>query len=264
MAVQLDGATRVYFIVGDPIAQVQSPAGMTQAFAERGLNAVCVPAHVVAADLADWLVGVSKARNLDGILVTVPHKFASAALCTTLSERGRFLGTVNCMRRNAEGSWHGDMCDGLAMVAAIQARGCKLGGARALLVGAGGAGSAIGQALLSAGVAELAVHDADTARRDTLIARLALLKVAPVRVGSADPSGFDVVVNASPAGMRAEDPLPVDTDRLAAQTYCACAITKPAVSPWIAAARLRGCPTVTGIDMFTQVRELMTGFLLGD
>jgi len=69
------GATRVYFIVGDPIAQVKSPFGVTQAFEQHGKDAVCIPAQVPSQDLKQWFEGVSLMRNIDGIIVTVPHKF---------------------------------------------------------------------------------------------------------------------------------------------------------------------------------------------
>ena len=157
---QLSGATRVHFIVGDPIAQVKSPFGVTQAFEARGRNAVCIPAHVRSADLRQWHEGVSQSHNVDGIIVTVPHKLAYQDLCATLSPRAEFLQAVNTLRRNADGSWHGDMFDGLGYVQALLEKGCQLAGRRALLVGAGGAGSAIAHSLVVAGVSELAVHAA--------------------------------------------------------------------------------------------------------
>ncbi|WP_399680880.1 shikimate dehydrogenase family protein [Xenophilus sp.] len=259
--IRLSGATRVHFIVGDPIAQVKSPQGVTQAFQARGLQAVVVPAHVAPDDLADWLRGVSLAQNVDGVIVTVPHKFASAALCATLSERAAFLGAVNTLRRTAGGRWHGDMFDGLGCVQALRGHGCDPAGRRALLVGAGGAGTAIAHALVLAGVAQLAVHDGDAARRDALVGRLAGLGRCPVAAGSADPAGFDLVVNASPAGMREDDPLPVQAEGLAPGTFVACVVTQPAVTPLIAAARARGLDTSTGNDMFACVRDLMVDFL---
>ncbi|MBU3738262.1 MAG: shikimate dehydrogenase [Rhodoferax sp.] len=258
----LNGASRLHFIVGDPIAQVKSPAGVTQAFQDRGRNALCVPAHVRPADLAGWLAGVSRARNVDGIIVTVPHKFAAFALCATHSGRAAFLGGVNTLRRNPDGGWHGDMFDGLGFVQALQARGCEPSQRRVLLVGAGGAGSAIGHALLLAGAAELAVHDPDTARRDALVRKLAGLGRGYAQAGSADPAGFDIAVNASPMGMQAGDALPIDASRLAPHQFVGCVITAPAVPPLIAAARARGCPTLTGTDMFARVRDLMVDFLL--
>jgi shikimate dehydrogenase len=256
----LSGATRVIAIVGDPIAQVKSPAGVTATLQALGRNAVVIPAHVAPADLADYVRGMGRARNVDGLIMTVPHKFAAFALCGTVTERARFLGAVNTLRRNVDGSWHGDMCDGLGFVRAIRQAGCVLDGTRVLLVGAGGAGSAIGQALLDSGAAELAIHDADTARRDTLIQRLG----PRARVGSDDPSGFDVVANASWCGMQPGDPYPVQVELLTAQMFVGDVITAPAVTPLVQAARDLGCRTQTGGGMFTAVCALMVEFFTAE
>jgi shikimate dehydrogenase len=262
MSEPLSGATRVHFIVGDPIAQVKSPAGVSQTFHDRGHNAYVMPAHVAPAKLAAWLDGVSLAQNVDGVIVTVPHKFACYGLCATTSERAAFLHTVNTMRRNPDGSWHGDMFDGLGFVSAMQDNGCQPAGKKALLVGAGGAGSAIAHALVVAGVSSLAIFDPDAARRSTLVDRLAGLGKCPVTHGSADPTGFDIVLNASPVGMQASDPIPVEADKLQAPMFVGCVITAPAITPLIAAARAKGCQTMTGAHMFGRVRDLMVDFLL--
>jgi len=193
----------------------------------------------------------------------VPHKFACHDLCATTSERAAFLHTVNTMRRNRDGSWHGDMFDGLGFVSAMQAEGCDPRGKKALLVGAGGAGSAIAHALVMAGVSALTLSDADTHRRETLVERLAGLQQCPVSSGPADPSGHTVVVNATPMGMQAQDPFPLDVEALQADMFVGCVITQPAVTPLIAAARARGCATMTGAHMFARVRDLMVDFLLG-
>ena len=261
-AIRLDGATRLHVILGDPIAQVKSPDGVTRAFAARGLNAVLVPVHVAPDAVAGFVRGASLARNLDGIIVTVPHKFAAASLCDTLTDRARFLGAVNVMRRNPDGGWHGDMTDGEAHVASLRAGGCEPAGRRALLVGSGGAGTAIALALHEAGVAELAIHDADAARRDRLIGRLAGRGGAPVVAGGDDPAGYGLVVNATPAGMRPDDPLPVRAERLSPDAFVSDVVTMPEVTPLLAAARARGCGTRTGIGMFEAVRDRMVEFLL--
>jgi shikimate dehydrogenase len=263
MTQALSGATRLHFIVGDPIAQVKSPAGVTQAFADHGRDAVCVPAHVSPAHLADWVRGASLAQNVGGIIVTVPHKFACTELCATTSERAAFLHTVNTMRRNADGSWHGDMFDGLGFVTAMQDNGCQPAGKKALLVGAGGAGSAIAHALVMAGVNELAIFDPDDQRRTGLVNRLASLNQGTVGHGSADPTGFHIVINATPVGMKESDPYPLQVEKLDAAMFCGCVITAPAITPFIAAARARGCATMTGAHMFARVRDLMVAFLLG-
>ncbi len=259
----LDGASRIHFIVGDPIAQVKSPAGVSQAFQDAGLNALCIPAHVAPADLAAWTAGVSLSKNVDGIIVTVPHKFAYFDLCATTSERGAFLKSINTLRRNADGTWHGDMFDGMGYVRALALKGCNLQGQKALLVGAGGAGSAIAYSLATGGVRELAIHDEDTVRRDALVQRLASLGTCRVVAGSSDPTGFDIAINATPIGMKAGDPHPIDASKFTPDMFVGCVITAPAVPPMIAAARALGCNTLTGADMFAQVKDLMVEFLMG-
>ncbi|MBM2766496.1 shikimate dehydrogenase family protein [Burkholderia anthina] len=260
----LSGATRVHFIVGDPIAQVRSPKGVTAALREAGLDALVVPAHVAPDDLATFFAGITPMRNVDGVIITVPHKFSAAGFCTSLSDEAAFLGAANTLRRTADGGWHGGMFDGTGFVAALGDAGCDLRGKRALLVGAGGAGSAIGHALVTAGVASLDVRDNDAARTASLVDRLATLQRGTVRVAAADvaPESFDVIVNASPMGMQADDPLPVDVSRVPATTFVGDVVTKPPLTPFIEAARARGCRTVTGTQMFARVCDRMVAFLL--
>lgn len=260
----LSGETTVVPILGDPIGQVKSPDGVTRALTARGANAVVVPMHVTAPDFDRFVDAIALAGNVTGLIVTVPHKFAAHAHCATATERAQLLGSVNVMRRNADGTWHGDQVDGLAFARAAMAAGARLDGATVLQVGAGGAGSAIALALLEAGAAELALHDADPARRDALLEKLAGRFGGRVVTGSADPAGRSVVVNATPMGMRPEDPFPVAADRLAPPMFVGDVVTRPEVTPLIEAARQAGCRTVTGGGMFAAVAELVADFLVRD
>jgi shikimate dehydrogenase len=116
--------------------------------------------------------------------------------------------------------------------------------------------------MVLAGVSELAIHDEDTDRRESLIQRLNSLNLGLVKAGSANPSGCDVAINATPMGMRDGDPSPIDIEAITPNMFIGCVITAPAIPPLIAAARAKGCNTSTGADMFVQVRELMVQFLL--
>lgn len=262
MPLNLSGATRLNYIIGDPIAQVKSPGGMTEAFAARGHDGIVVPLQVAPEDLDTFFKAAAKTKNLDGIIITVPHKFACYRHCATTTDRVAVLGACNILRRNKDGGWHGEMVDGLGFVGAVRSQGFEPEGKRALLVGAGGAGSAIGLALIDAGVGELAIHDADTARRDALMQRLAARAKGKVTAGSGDPTGFELVANATPAGMKAGDALPFDAGKLAPSTFVGCVITQPAVSPIVAAARARGCKTSTGTQMYQALQSAMVDFLL--
>src|SRR3977135_761701 len=172
MLPRLSGATRIHLIVGDPIDQAKSPAGLTRVFAERGADAVCIPMQVPAPDFDAFLAAAKRVQNIDGIVITVPHKFSASRHCETLSARAHKLAAVNVMRRETEGRGAGDMTDGIALVAALRARGFEPKGRRALVVGAGGAGSAVALALAEAG-ASLAISEVDPERRDGLRPRLA-------------------------------------------------------------------------------------------
>jgi len=151
MLKMLNGETRLFPIIGDPIRYVKSPERLTSGFEARGYNGICVPLQVPDGDLDIVMRGLIHIPNIDGLLITMPHKFAAYTYCATSSDRSRLLKVVSVMRRNADGSWHGDMLDGLAFVKAQKDQGAQPQGARVLLVGAGGAGSAIAIALLESG-----------------------------------------------------------------------------------------------------------------
>ena len=172
------------------------------------MNAVCVPLHVGAENFDQFLTAAKRVRNLDGVIITMPYKFAALPHCEELSERARFLRAVNVLYPIGGNRWAGDMTDGIATVAALRQAGCEPGGRRALVVGAGGAGSAVALALLEAGVTALGIADRDAGRRDALATRLAGQAPAVARPGSPDAAGYDLIVNATPAGMQACDPLP--------------------------------------------------------
>jgi shikimate dehydrogenase len=215
----LSGATRLFPIIGDPIKYVESPQRLTRTFEKRGYNGICVPMQVPEADLDTVMAGLTASLNVDGILVTMPHKFAAFTHCATSSKRAKLLGVVSVVRRNPDGTWHGDMLDGLAFVKAQKDHGAQPEGARALLVGAGGAGSAIAIELLQEGVLELVIHDADQSRVATLLDLLSDLAEGRVSAGPPDPTGCDLVCNATPMGMEENDPLPVDAALLRSSMF---------------------------------------------
>ncbi len=156
------------------------------------------------------------------------------------------LNVVSIIRRNTDGTWHGDMLDGLAFVKAQIDHGAQPDGARALLLGAGGAGSAIAIALLEAGVRELVIYDADDSRAAALVDLVADLDQGEVIAGPADPTDCDLVCNATPLGMEEGDPLPVDPAMLTASMFVGDVIAGHGLTPLLAAAEAAGCKTANG------------------
>src|SRR5437764_15201255 len=95
----LNGATRIHVTIGDPIAQVKSPAGITQGFAARGHDAIMIPLQVKPADIEDFFKLAKKLPNLDGIVITVPHKPVAFRHCRATTDRARLLGVFHATRR---------------------------------------------------------------------------------------------------------------------------------------------------------------------
>jgi shikimate dehydrogenase len=264
MLESLSGETRLFPILGDPIAFVKSPQRLTTGFEARGHNAICVPMQVPAGQLEAVMHSLSLIPNIVGLLITMPHKFSAFGYCATSSERARLLGVVSVIRRNPGGSWHGDMLDGLAFVKAQKDHGAQPDGARVLLIGAGGAGSAIAIALLEAGVRELVIHDADETRTTKLIELLSDQGRGRMTVGPPDPTGCDMVCNASPLGMTADDPLPLQRNLLRSSMFVGDVVAGHGVTPLLQAAHAIGCRTSNGVQMVEAVQEMMLNFMLND
>ena len=261
-ALRVDGETLVFPIIGHPIGQVKSPEFLSQIMADRGFNGVVVPAHVLPEDLAPWLAQQNRMRNCTGIVITVPHKGPCLDFCARVSARGMAASAVNIMIRDGD-EWVGDATDGQGFMDGVKSHGFDVKGKSALLVGAGGAGSAIAYEILARGASELAIHDLDSHRRDKLIDRLNQSFPGGARVGSDDPRGFALVGNATPLGMREGDPYPVQVDLLVKEQFVGDVVTRPVVPPLIAAARARGCGTMPGSDMFFAQAVLLTELLMG-
>src|SRR5262245_9503711 len=108
----INGATRLYGIIGDPIAQVRSPAVFTEKFRALGVNAVLVPLNAKPANFADCMRGLKSLANLDGILVTLPFKQSVMDHVDVVLPAAKRIGAMNAMRRERDGTWSGDMFDG--------------------------------------------------------------------------------------------------------------------------------------------------------
>ena len=261
MDIQLNGSTRLYFIVGHPIKQVKSPEGVTQELINKGLNAIVPPADVPPEHFPAFVENSKYILSTDGLIITVPHKISAFEQCDKVTERARFIGAVNTMRRCSEG-WEGDMLDGTGMIQAIKSKNIELKNKRVILAGAGGAGKAIAYELLISEVAELAIFDLDTARQQQLVEHLNKLEKAKVIAHDNNPTGYDVVVNATPMGMNGDPSAAFQLDYLTAEMAIADVVTSPEKTPFVSHALALGCTAVKGTEMFVQVRDLMVNFLL--
>jgi len=242
--------TLVYAMIGHPIAQVKSPATFNRYFEERQMDAVMIPIDVHPAEVVHFFSFLRGWRNCPGCIVTIPHKQESFRQADELSPRARDLEAVNVIRRTEEGKLVGDMVDGLGFLEALQQNGFDVKRKRAVVFGAGGAGSAIAYSIAQAGAAELALVDTDALRQGRLqrliASRYPSVVISREVVSLAD---FDLAVNATPLGMNSDPRIPFPLDTLRSSTFVADVVTEPDMTPWLAGAKERGCRIQTGYEM---------------
>jgi shikimate dehydrogenase len=259
------GTTTLIAHLGYPTESFKAPMIYNPYFEKAGIDAVVVPMGVKAEDYAAFLKLLFRLTNIRGALVTMPHKVTTVALLDEVTTTVRIAGSCNAILRRADGSLLGDMFDGEGFVRGVRRAGHTLTGARALVVGCGGVGSAIAASLAAAGIAAIGLFDATVDAASSLAERLhAFYPKITVKTGSNDPAGYDVVVNATPLGMKAGDPLPMDVGRIAPGTLVGEVVMKEEITPFLRAARDKGCPIQIGTEMlFEQIPAYLEFFGFG-
>lgn len=263
-------------VLGHPIKHSISPAMHNAALAELASR---------DARFADWryfrfevppeelprALDLLHTKKFRGVNLTVPHKilaFASPRV-VAIDPAAQPIGAINTLRWRAEG-WEGFNTDGHGLSEALREDlGAKLAGAHVILLGAGGAARGAAVEFLQRQVASLWIANRT---RENLDALLTLL--APV-AGEIPAHGFDpgtppdtlpsgaLVINATSAGLKSDDPLPVDLGRLPAPRAVYDMIYNPPETPLLSAARARGLPAANGLSMLVhqgaRALELWTG-----
>lgn len=235
-------------VIGDPVRHSLSPVIQNAAFAASDLDWVYVAFEVPRGRGA---VAVAAMRDLgiDGLNVTMPHKADAAGACDELSPAAARLRSVNTVVRRTDGSLFGDSTDGEGLVRSLAEEAVALDGKFVLVIGAGGAARAIVPALAEEG-ARVAV----SARRPGPASETAALTggatAAYERLDDAVAEA-DIVINATPLGMRGEPP-PFDTERLEPGHTVVDLVYEPRVTPLLRSAEARGCRAVGGLGMLVH------------
>lgn len=257
----IKGATRLLAIVGDPIHHVKSPQSFNPKIAEAGHEAVLVPVHIRAADFDETIDAIMRIANLDGLVLTMPFKERIIPHLGSITRRASQVGAVNAARRSKTGEWIGDMFDGVGLLGAVGSLGLQTAGLRVGLIGAGGAGSAIGFALAESGVASLHIVDADCGRAERLAARI--VEAGARLTPSTCPfvtENVDLLINATPVGMSPDDGTPINVSKLTPATSVIDIVTKPA-TPLLDAAAKAGCRHAGGAAMVAAQTTAILAFL---
>ena len=258
----ITGKTKLIAQLGYPTELFRAPMIYNPYFEKHGIDAVVVPMGVTSENYAAFLPLLFRLSNIHGALISMPHKVTTIALLDEVMPTAQVAGSCNAVRVDAGGRLVGDIFDGEGFVRGLQRKGRRAEGARALVVGAGGVGSAIAASLARAGVAHLGLFDAHGQMMEALAGRLRRRHPAlEVATGSNDPAGYDIVVNATPLGMKAGDPLPVDVERIDPGAFVGEVVMKQEITPFLAAARARGCQYQVGADMlFEQIPAYLEFF----
>lgn len=251
---QIDGRTEVIAHLGYPTHAFKAPMIYNPYFEAEGINAVVVPFACRVESFAQGLRSLFQMDNVRGALITMPHKVSVLELLDEVTPTVRVAGACNAVKRLPDGRLVGDQFDGAGFVRGLQRKGLQLRTTRALVVGSGGVGCAIAASLAQAGIAELALFDVNGASAQALADRLRQeYPQLPVSTGSADPHGFRLVVNATPLGMNANDPLPFDVERLQPGTMVGEVVMRSETTALLAAAQARGCQVQVGTDMLFEM-----------
>ncbi len=259
---RISGSTRIIAHVGHPTEGFRSPLIYNPWFAQQGIDAAVVPMDVPAAAWPALIRPLLAIGNMIGALVTMPLKPMTAALVDEVSVAARVAGACNAVRRGADGRLHGAMFDGEGFLRGLRGHGREPRGATALVVGAGGVGSAIAAALAGAGVAALRLCDTRAAAAEALAGRLrAHHPGLSVSVGAPDAQGCTIAVNATPMGMAAGDKLPFDPGGLDPGCFVGEVVMRETHTPLLRAALARGCAVQPGSDMlFAQIPAYLAWF----
>ncbi len=258
----INGDTELIAHLGFPTHSFKAPLIYNPYFESIGVNAVVVPMGCQPDAFPELLRSLFRLTNIRGALITMPHKVSTVGLLDEVTRTARVAGACNAVKRLPDGRLVGDMFDGEGFVRGVLRKGLVLAGARALVVGCGGVGSAIAASLAAAGVAELTLYDLHDAAAQGLAQRLRTeYPQLQVQTGSRDPAGMDLVVNGTPLGMNPGDPLPIDITRLSPQTFVGEVVMRTEMTAFLAAAQARGCRIQVGSDMlFEQIPAYLEFF----
>lgn len=241
---QIKSSTRVFAVLGDPIAHSLSPVMHNLWLSGAGIDAVYVALRVGEEGLstfAHW--------GLAGANVTAPFKASALRSAVHLSADAARLGAVNTLRRDTSGAWCGENTDGAGFVLGLDQAvpGWKAGCQTALILGAGGAGRAIAWGLAQAGLAQIAIANRSFARARDAGTRLGLQAIAWEQAAQF-ARRVDLVINATHQDVPIEALEPILAAAPAGAIACD-ALYRPRHTPFLLAAQQKGMACMDGLFM---------------
>jgi shikimate dehydrogenase len=269
-AKSIDASTRYCAVFGHPIRHSASPAMQNVGIAELGLNWRYLAFDVRPEELRTALMG-AKAMQFVGLNLTVPHKLLAVEMVDVLDESAKNWGAVNTVRfegRDKNGMWlpiyrfnetppekirtHGFNTDAEAVTRSLREDlGIELGGARVLVLGAGGAGRVAALKLAAENVSELFLVNRTQSKAGSVAAEIRRRHLN-VKVQLGYPRGeVDLAINATSLGLSPNDPLPVDGKQFSLRQAIAVydMVYRPAETPFLRTAKAGGSRVANGLGM---------------
>ncbi len=255
----VSGKTKIAGIFGDPIEHTLSPAMHNSAFNSLGLDACYVPFRVAPDDLPSAVQAI-RSLNMLGVNTTVPHKENVIPLLDKVNEEASFIGAVNTIT-NSGGILTGYNTDGRGFMSSLSEEKISVEGKNILIVGTGGASRAISY-YLSEKASSLSLFDIDSQKAEKLVSDLSQIRSnVSLRESIQGGEKPDILINATPLGLKTEDPLPISPDMIDSEMVICDLIYKK--TPLLKEAENRGAQSIDGSGMLlwqgVLAFELWTG-----
>ncbi|MDH5561199.1 MAG: shikimate dehydrogenase [Deltaproteobacteria bacterium] len=259
---RIDGKTRLYGIIGNPVSHSFSPKMQSEAFFESGINAVYLPFPVEEKALPHLLTFFDITK-IHGFNVTVPYKEKILPFLDHLSTKAERLGSVNTVVKTDDG-WIGHSTDGTGFIRSLEEKNFQFKGARVLILGAGGSAKAIAHALADVEISSLGIINRTANKADALAKDLILHKPdLNIQVNPRIPApGYELLINCTSIGM-IDDLCPISEDFIKASSFIVDIIYNPPLTPLLRQAQKHQIPSENGLDMLlyqgVEAFEIWTG-----
>ncbi|MEW6681150.1 MAG: shikimate dehydrogenase [bacterium] len=256
---QITGKTKVVGLMGWPVKHTFSPIMHNACFSQLNMDWVYLSFNVEPERLKDAIYGLS-ALGIVGVNVTIPHKIEAMSHLTEIDEKAKMIGAVNTILFK-ENERLGFNTDGEGFIASI--KDFSLKGKNALLIGCGGAGRAIAVSLAYEGIARLCISDVSKERENGLYRLLKDNFNCFVKSFDGKIEPYDLIINASPLGMKENEPIPIERSLIQKGQIVYDIIYNPPKTRLLIEAEKRGAKIINGIEMLihqgARAFEIWTG-----
>jgi shikimate dehydrogenase len=260
----ISGRTKLLAILGDPLVNARTPTLANDILQARNRfgEFVLMPVQVAANDLPTAIAALRRIANFAGAVITMPHKSAVVSLLDEMTPEVRVVGAANVIRRDEAGRLIGTVLDGEGFVGGLLSHNHAVNEQHCLLLGAGGAASAIAYALLKHGCGSLTIHNRSQSKTEALAARLReVFPQRDIRTSTAVNEHYDIAINATSLGMHTTDALPLPPELMArCKLIAECVVTQD-MTPLLKTAQAAGHPIHLGLHMLQAQMELLLTFM---